>query len=68
MGIPAQLHTDGAKELTQGEFKKWANEVVIMQTLAEPHSPWQNWAEKVIGKIKKCVRNLMTKAHCPLQF
>jgi ABC-type iron transport system FetAB ATPase subunit len=40
VSIPSTLHTDNAKELTGGEWKKVASDHQIMQTLAEPYSPW----------------------------
>jgi hypothetical protein len=38
IGIPSALHTDGAKELTQGRWKAVCEEYGIKQTITEPYS------------------------------
>jgi hypothetical protein len=45
VGIPQTTHSDNAKELMQGEWKKVCNDFMISTTYTEPHSPWQNRAE-----------------------
>ena len=44
IGVPTSLHCDNAPELTQGNFKKLANEIGIIISTTEPYSPWQNRA------------------------
>ena len=45
-GVPTVLHTDGAKEFTQGRWQEnLSQHGGIKQTFAEPYSPWQNRAE-----------------------
>ena len=45
-GFPTVMHTDGAKELTQGCWQEILSQHGgIKQTFAEPYSPWQNQAE-----------------------
>ena len=39
VGIAASLHTDDAKELTLGTWRKTRLDHAIKQTLTEPHSP-----------------------------
>jgi hypothetical protein len=39
IGIPHTLHTDDAKQLTHGKFKKLCSDYVIPFTLTEPYSP-----------------------------
>ena len=39
VGVPTILHTDGAKELTKGEWERKCNKSSIIQTTTEPHSP-----------------------------
>ena len=41
--VPTVMHTDGAKELTQGCWQEILSQHGgIKQTFAEPYSPWQN--------------------------
>jgi len=53
IGIPQHIHTDNAKELKAGQWKKIVNEYGIKQTHTEPYSPWQNQAEAMIQELKK---------------
>ena len=48
VGIHTLLHSDDAKELTEGNWQKVHQEHSIKQTLMEPHNPWQNLAEGTI--------------------
>ena len=42
-GVPTVMHTDGAKEFTQGHWQEILSQHGgIKQTFAEPFSPWQN--------------------------
>jgi hypothetical protein len=62
VGVPTELHTDGAKEMTMGNWNKVrTNQGGIKQTIVEPYSPWQNRAEAGIREHKKQVVRLMTK-------
>ena len=36
IGIPAALHTNGAKELSQGKWKEVCDDYGIKQTITEP--------------------------------
>jgi hypothetical protein len=45
IGIPSALHSDDAKELTQGRMAQVLKEFWIKPTQSEPYSPWQVRAE-----------------------
>jgi len=66
VGIPAALHTDGAKELSQGKWKSVCEDFGIKQTITEPYSPWQNRAELNICKAKKSIHHLLLCSKAPL--
>jgi hypothetical protein len=65
IGVPASLHTDDAKELTMGTWRKVCLDHAIKQTQTEPHSPWQNSAECGIRELKKHARRLMQRTNTP---
>jgi hypothetical protein len=65
IGIPSSLHTDDAKELNMGSWKKIRLDHGIKQTQAEPYSPWQNRAEGSIRELKNHIRRLMAKHNAP---
>ncbi len=66
VGIPKDLHTDGAKELTMGNWKQVCQESGIKTSITEKNSPWQNRAEVEIRELKRHVRRLMTRSATPL--
>jgi len=65
VGIPSQLHTDDAKELTIGRWKEICQTHGIKQTQTEPHSQFQNRAEINIREVKKLSRRLMHSTNSP---
>jgi hypothetical protein len=65
VGIPSQLHTDGAQEMTQGKWKETVKDCQIVQTVAEPYSPFQNRAEKTVGELKKDTRREISRKRAP---
>jgi hypothetical protein len=65
IGIPSSLHTDDAKELTLGTWRKVRLDHAIKQTLSEPYSPWQNRAEGAIRDVKNHARCLMSRNNAP---
>jgi hypothetical protein len=67
-GIPCTLHTDGAKELTEGKWRDVCKTFGIKQTFTEPHSPFQNRAENNIRELKKQTRRIMQQTQCPLRL
>jgi hypothetical protein len=65
IGIPNQIHTDGAKELTQGRWRDFCRDANILTTQTESNSPWQNLTEIEIRKLKRHVRRLMARTNTP---
>jgi len=79
IGIPSELHSDDAKELTQGKMKDLLEKFWIKGTQSEPYSPWQVRVELCIREVKRAVRHSLetsralkhlwdycTKYHCEL--
>lgn len=65
IGIPAGLHSDNAKELTEGKMAEIIKEFWITPSQAEPYSPWQVRAELSIREVKNAVRHAMTCSRAP---
>lgn len=65
IGIPKYMHTDDAKELTLGTWKKVCQEHGIGMSNTEAKSPFQNWAECVIGEIKCHTHRFMSRTRSP---
>ena len=70
IGIPEKLITDGSKE--QGSETTWRTSWMtvvkkyhIEQTWIEPHSWWQNAAEREIGEIKRDIRRFTQRVKSP---
>ncbi len=59
IGIPHAIHSDDAKDLTQGRFKSLCKDYSIPCTSTEPCSPWQNHAEGGIRELKRHVHRKM---------
>ena len=68
IGIPNELHTDGAKVTTFGNWVKICKKFAIKRTIAEPYSPWQNPAEKGVKLVKQKASQLMRSTATPLQM
>ena len=68
VGIPSELHTDGAKELIQGEWSKKCRKFSIPTTQIEPYTPWQNPAEISIKFLKSGMRRLMQRTNNPIRL
>jgi len=68
IGIPEHIHTDGAKEMTVGNWKKTCNEYGIKMSHTEKASPWQNRTEIKIREMKKHARRMMTQANTPIKL
>ena len=68
VGIPTELLTDGAKELTVSEWGKTCRKHKIRQITTEPHTPRQNPAELAGGIIKRKVRHLMKRTSTPVRL
>jgi hypothetical protein len=65
VGIPKHMHTDDAKELTLGNWKKVCQEHGIGMSNTEAKSPFQNRAEGVIGEIKRHTHRFMSRTRSP---
>ena len=68
VGIPHSIHSDGAKEETLGPFRKKMKKYEVHHSSTEPYSPWQNDAERKIGKIKHLGRCLMQSTNTPIRL
>ena len=66
IGIPSELHTDGAGELVHGEWDKLCQRHKIYRTFTEPHTPWQNIAERSGGIIKAKTKDIMRRTNTPI--
>lgn len=66
VGIPSEMMTDGAKELTVSDWGKTCQRYKIRQVQTEPHTPWQNYAELCGGIIKRMVRFQMKSTAAPV--
>ena len=66
VGVPVELHTDGAKTMTEGEWSKTCRKHKIHMTRTEPYSPWQNPAELAGGIIKRRCKDIMRKTNTPV--
>ena len=65
VGIPSDLHSDDAKELTQGRMGEITRKAWIKTSQSEPYSPWQVRAELCNRELKKAVRYTMEKTRAP---
>jgi hypothetical protein len=65
LGIPKRIHTDDAKELTLGTWKKVCQDHGIIMSNTEPHSPWQNRTEGVIKEVKRHTQRFMSRTRTP---
>lgn len=68
VGVMNELLTDGAKELTLGQWGKTCRKHKIHMQSTEPHSPWQNPAELSGGIIKRAVKTIMRKTNTPVRL
>lgn len=66
VGVPSEMHTDGSKEQSHGNWKKTCQKHAIYRTWNEPYSPWQNLAEKAGGIIKARCRDMMRRTNTPI--
>ena len=65
IGIPCELHSDDAKELTEGKMGELLRKFWIKGTESEPYSPWQVRAELCICEVKKAVWHTLMKTNAP---
>jgi hypothetical protein len=65
VGIPSALHSDDAKELTQGRMGELMHKAWIKPAQSEPYSPWQVRAELCNRELKKAVRHALYRTDAP---
>ena len=65
---PYYIHSDNHGKFKEGLFKKLMRNFGVHRIFAEPHSPWQNRAESVIGEVMTYARNLTQKTNTPIQL
>jgi len=61
VGIPFDLHSDDAKELTSGRMNEIMKKFWIKGSQSEPYSPWQVCAKLCIIEIKKAVHHTLER-------
>ena len=66
VGIPSELHSNGAEELVHGTWDTICQKHRIYRAYNESHSPWQNLAEQTGGIIKSRTRDMMRRINTPL--
>lgn len=59
------MHSDNAKESSQGEWRKVCNDFSIKTTFTVPHSPWQNHAKGHIREAKHHIHRKMKAKNVP---
>lgn len=65
IGIPSHIHTDGAREMTRGEWKEYCDLLGIKMTHVEAHSTFQNKVELGIKELKHDLKNRMILTKTP---
>ncbi len=68
VGIPKFIVTDNAGDETGNQWNRVWKKYLFQQQLTEPHSPWQNKAEREIQELKKHFRRIMHRSRCPEVF
>ena len=66
VGIPRAIKTDNAKAETGYDWTKWCRTYRVKSSTTEPHSPWQNKAERGIGDLGRMVQRNMNRFNAPL--
>jgi len=66
IGIPRALKSDNAATETGLEWTNWCRKYRVKTTTTEPHSPWQNKAERGIGDLSRMVKRNMQEYNVPL--
>ncbi|GFH56846.1 hypothetical protein CTEN210_13322 [Chaetoceros tenuissimus] len=67
VGVPRELHRDNAPEMSGSEtsFMKLCRSNKIISSYTEPHSPWQNKCENIIGVIMKKAKARRVRRRIP---
>ena len=66
IGVPSELHSDGAEELIHGHWDTICQRHKIYRTRNEPHSPWKNLAERTGGIIESRTKDMMRRTNTPI--
>ena len=64
-GVPTRLISDGAKELTQGEFARKARQAQCPIDLVDKYSQFQDSAEAEIREVKRLANRWQTSTNSP---
>jgi hypothetical protein len=67
-GVPADIISDGAKELVQGEFRRKVRAAGVHAKEIESYSPWLNQAEAAIKALKRMTNTAMSKSQASVQL
>jgi transposase len=67
-GVPAEIISDGAKELVQGEFRQKVRAAGAHAKEIEPYSPCLNRAETAIKALKHMTNAAMSKSQASVQL
>ena len=67
VGVPRELHRDNAPEMCgeNTDFMKTCRSNKIISSFTEPHSPWQNRCENIIGVIMKKAKARRVRRRIP---
>ena len=65
IGAPHTIRTDNSKMQLGDEWKRTLRRMVIKHETTEPHHPWQNYAERRIGELKRQVNILLDRTGAP---
>ena len=67
VGVPNELHCDNAPEMVghETEFQSICRHNRIKTSTTEPHSPWQNRCENIIGVITKKAKGRRVRRRVP---
>ena len=68
IGIPGEIHSDGAKEIAQGKFRKMMSKFGIFHSMTELYSPWENYAKDCIRVLKNTARYFMQSTRTPIRL
>ena len=68
IGIPNEMLTDGALELTKSDWGRTCIRHSIIQNTTEPHTPKINPAESQGGLLKRKIRDVMRRTNTPVRL
>ena len=69
MCVPNELYSDNANEMNDGtKFQSVVKGNKIKYTTTEPHSPWQNKCENIIGVIGRRAKVRRARRRIPMKF